>query len=120
MDILKLIALIIVGLGIYNVWILRFKKSTEYRGGSASNLKEEFETYGLPYWFMVLIGAAKLILATALLAGIWFPFLIRPAAAGMAVLMIGAVAMHVKVGDPVKKSMPAVAMLLLSLFLAFV
>lgn len=120
MDILRLIAQVIVGLGIYNVWILRFKQSTDYRGGGAKNLQEEFEVYGIPYWAMLLIGGAKLLLATALLAGIWFPDLVKPAALGMAFLMTGAVGMHVKVGDPIKKSLPAATMLILSLFIAFV
>ena len=111
---------IVIALGIANVWLLRSGKSTGWRGGAATNMKEELEVYGLPSWFMGLIGTLKLLLAAALIAGIWFPVVTQPAAAGLAALMLGAVAMHVKVKDPPKKSLPAFTMLLLSLFVAFV
>jgi hypothetical protein len=62
----------------------------------------------------------KLLLAVLLVAGIWFPAVTQPAAIGMAVLMLGAVVMHVKVKDPPKKSLPAFTMLVLSLVVAFV
>ena len=32
-DIIKLI----IGLGLINVWVLRYNKKTEYRGGAANN-----------------------------------------------------------------------------------
>jgi len=44
----------------------------------------------------------------------------RPAAYGMAVLMLGAIVMHFKVKDPLKKSLPAFTMLLLSLIVTFI
>jgi hypothetical protein len=37
----------------------------------------------------------------------------------MAVLMAGAVGSHVKVGDPLQKSLPSFSLLLLSLFIAY-
>jgi len=105
---------IIVALGLLNVWLLRAGSSSEYRGGGAQSLKEEFAEYGLPEWFFYLIGALKLGSAVALLVGIWLPVLVQPAAALVVALMLGAVAMHLKVGDPVKKMLPAAAMLLMS------
>jgi hypothetical protein len=68
---------------------------------------------------MMLVGALKLLLAAALIAGIWVPDLTLPAALGMAVLMLGAIAMHLKVKDPARRSLPALCMLLLSLVVAF-
>jgi hypothetical protein len=118
MDTIVLVLQIIVALGIYNVWLLRYGKATGYRGGTARSLKEEFEVYGLPGWFMWVVGALKLLFATLLLVGIWVPAVTRPAAAGMAVLMLGAVAMHIKVKDPVKRALPASVMLVLSLIVA--
>ncbi|MEM8495900.1 MAG: DoxX family protein [Planctomycetota bacterium] len=112
-------AQIIVALGIFNVWLLRFNRSTGYRGGDAQNMREEFAAYGLPAWFMYTIGALKLAFAVALLAGFWISELIVPAGVGMAALMLGAVAMHLKVGDPPKRAAPAAAMLILSLAAAF-
>jgi hypothetical protein len=109
---------VIIGLGIFNVWILRYGKPTQWRGGEATNMREEFEAYGLPLWFMQVIRFLKLLFAACLIAGIWVPILTKPAAIGMAVLMLGALAMHVKVKDPVKKSLPAFTMLVLSVIVA--
>ena len=109
---------LIIGLGIYNVWLLRFGRSTNWRGGDAQNLREEFEVYGLPGWFMAIVGALKLTFATMLIAGVWFPALTKPAAIGMAVLMLGAVSMHVKVRDPMLKSLPAFSLFALCLTVA--
>lgn len=109
---------VVIALGIFNVWLVRFGKSTAWRGGNAQNMKEEFETYGLPAWSVKLVGFLKLLFAIALIVGIWIPDLVRPAAWGIAILMLGAVAMHVKVKDPLKKSLPALTMLALSLFVA--
>ena len=108
---------IIVSLGLLNVWLLRFKKSTEYRGGHAQSLKEEFATYGLPLWFMYLIGVLKIGSAIALLVGLWVPSYVQPAAALVVFLMLGALAMHFKVRDPLKKSIPAALMLAMGLFI---
>jgi len=118
MDILKIVFQVIIALGIFNVWILRYGKSTGYRGGNAANMKEEFAAYGLPFWFMLVISAIKLLLAVLLIAGIWFPVVTQPAAVAMAALMLGAVAMHFKVQDPLKKSLPAFAMLVMSIVVA--
>ena len=98
-------------LGLLNVWLLRFNQSTSYRGGAAGTMVEEFAAYGLPVWFAYLIGSLKIGAALALIAGIWFHALVLPAAALVCILMLGALAMHAKIGDPVKKSVPALGML---------
>ena len=43
----KNIIKLIIGLGLINVWVLRYNKKTEYRGGAANNMLEEFHSYGL-------------------------------------------------------------------------
>lgn len=118
MPTLVLSAQIVIALGIANVWLLRAQKTTAYRGGGAQNMKEEFEVYGLPEGFMKAIGAAKMLLAAALVVGIWVPVLVQPAAIAMAALMLGAVSMHVKVSDPPLKALPALTMLALAVFVA--
>ena len=118
MHILRLVAQIVIALGIFNVWVVRYGKATTYRGGSARNMREEFAAYGLPSWALYVVGTLKISLAIALVAGLWVPVLVRPAAVGMAVLMVGAIAMHLKVGDPAQKSLPAVGMLVLSILAA--
>jgi hypothetical protein len=111
---------VIIALGIFNVWILRYGKSTAWRGGEAQNMKEEFQIYGLPGWAVGVIGFLKLLFAASLIAGLWVPALTQPAAIGLAVLMLGAVLMHIKVKDPLKKSLPAFSVLVLCLIVAFV
>ena len=108
---------IIVGCGLLNVWLLRFNRPTAYRGGSAANMLEEFATYGLPAWSCYLVGFLKVASAIGLLAGLIYPALALPAAGIVAVLMLGALGMHVKVGDPAKKSLPALSVLFLSLII---
>lgn len=120
MQYLVMLCQIIIALGIFNVWIIRYGKETSWRGGEAKNMKEEFAAYGLPNGFMVVIGAAKILLAICLIIGLFVPALVKPAATAMALLMIGAVSMHVKVKDPVQKSLPAFTMLVLSLVVAMV
>jgi uncharacterized membrane protein YphA (DoxX/SURF4 family) len=111
-------AQVLIALGILNVWLLRFNKPTPYRGGTAKTMREEFAVYGLPSWSMWVVGGLKILFALSLLAGFWLPELIRPAAIGMAILMLGAIAMHTRVGDAAKKAVPASAVLLLSLVVA--
>ena len=109
---------VVIALGIFNVWFLRFCKPTAWRGGTATNMKEEFAAYGLPSWAVGVIGFLKVTLAVLLLVGLWVPELVRPAAIGMAILMGGAIAMHVKAKDTPKKSLPAFTMLVLSVIVA--
>ena len=110
-----------VALGLLNVWLVRAKASTAYRGGSAQSLKEEFATYGLPDWTFYVVGILKVGSALLLLLGIWVksPDLVRPPALVVAGLMVGALAMHAKVKDPLTKSLPALAMLLMCVALWF-
>lgn len=106
---------IILAAGLVNVWLVRFRKPTKYRGGGAANMEQEFRAYGLPTWFMYIIGTAKMIIAALLAIGLWIPAVVVPAAAVLAVLMIGAVAMHIKVRDPLMKMLPAMAMLAMAI-----
>lgn len=105
---------VVVGLGLLNVWLLRSSNSTPYRGGDARSLREEFAAYGLPLWVFYLTGALKIGSGVLLIAGLWIPSLVAPAAGIVVALMIGALAMHVKVSDPPLKSLPALAMLAMS------
>lgn len=111
--------LIIAG-GLLNVWLFRNSKSTHYRGGSAKNLKEEFQTYGLPDFVYYIVGFLKITSALILLAGFWMPSLNLYAASIVAFLMFGALSMHIKAKDPFKKSIPALAMLIMSLILVYI
>ena len=110
---------LIIGFGILNVWLLRYNKETAFRGGNSKNLKEEFKFYGLPNWFFILIGIIKVSLAILLIIGVWFENLTFYSTIGIAILMIGALLMHLKVKDPIKKSLPAISILLMLISIIF-
>jgi hypothetical protein len=105
---------VVVGLGLLNVWLVRARSATSYRGGEARNLKEEFAEYGLPAAAFYVVGALKIIAGVILIAGIWLDLPVQLAAGVVAVLMLGAVAMHVKVKDPAMRAVPAFLMLVMS------
>jgi len=105
---------LVVGLGLLNVWLVRSKSATAYRGGEATSLQEEFAVYGLPKAAFLVVGALKVTAAVVLIAGVWVSLPVQLAAGVVAALMVGALAMHVKVGDPIKKAVPAGVMLVLS------
>ena len=102
---------LIISIGLINVWLLRFNKTTEYRGGNAKNMNEEFIAYGLPEWSMYLVGFLKVAIAIMLIVSIWIEELLFYNLIVLAALMIVAVFMHLKVKDPIKKSYPALSIL---------
>ena len=109
---------LVVGLGLLNVWLIRRSGPTGYRGGHAKSLRGEFDTYGLPDWMFYVVGGLKVVAGLALIVGIWVPSIVRPAALIVAALMVGAIAMHLKVKDPMQRSLPALAVLLMCLWIA--
>lgn len=115
MELLSTVLQLVVGLGLLNVWLVRPRSTTAYRGGGATSLRDEFAVYGLPSAAFFVVGALKVTSAIVLIAGVWVPALPVTIAAGViAALMVGAILMHVKVGDPVKKAVPATLMLAMS------
>lgn len=117
MDFIIVATKVIIFISIINIWFFRFSKKTPYRGGDASSMKAEFATYGLSETMVYFIGTLKVLSAISLLVSIWVTPLAIPASALMALLMIGAIFMHIKVKDPLKKSLPAFIFLLLSLLI---
>lgn len=115
MEILGLALQVIVALGLLNVWLIRAGKATPYRGGEAKSMPEEFAAYGLPAAMMYVVGGLKILIALAMLGGIWLPALIVPAAAVLIVLMLGAFVMHLKVKDPFIKAVPSLLMLAMAI-----
>lgn len=118
MDYLIIALKLVVSLGILNVWLLRRDKPTPYRGQSATNLREEFAVYGLPFPVYCAVGVSKVALALALLVSIWVPGLAQPAALALGGLMLVAFGMHLKVRDPILKALPSVAVLAMCLAVA--
>lgn len=104
----------VVGLGLLNVWVVRARSATAYRGGAATSLRSEFAVYGLPPAVFYVVGGLKLSAALLLIAGVFVELPVAVGAAIVAALMVGAVGMHVKVGDAARKSVPAMSMLAMS------
>lgn len=110
---------VVVALGLLNVWLIRNGKPTDYRGKDAKNLKQEFLAYGLPEIAYYIVGALKILSAVLLLAGFYIPRLIPVGAGVVTFLMLGALMMHMKVSDPLKKSLPALSVLIMSSIILF-
>ncbi len=111
---------LIISIGLINVWLFRFNKTTEYRGGSAKNMKEEFIAYGLPEWSMYFVGFVKVAIAIMLIISIWVEELLLYNLIVLAALMIAAVFMHLKVKDPIKKSYPALSILFMIALIMYI
>ncbi|HCK11169.1 MAG TPA: hypothetical protein DHW45_14935, partial [Candidatus Latescibacteria bacterium] len=97
----------------------RVNRETNWCGGDARSMREEFTVYGLPSWAMPTVGTMKVGCALSLLLGIVAPSFTAPAALGLATLMLGAVVMHTKIKDPIVKSLPAFSLLLLCAFVMY-
>lgn len=100
-------AQIIVALSIAIVWIFRY-----------DNIVKEFKQYGLSDFVRVLIGSTKIVLATLLVVGIWYPTLILIPTILMAFLMLSAQYFHFKVKNPWHKHLPSLVLLGLCVFIA--
>ncbi|NKC31289.1 DoxX family protein [Falsiroseomonas selenitidurans] len=66
-----------------------------------------FAHFGYPLWFMYAIGAIEFAAGFALLQA----RLLMPAVAVLGVVLLGAVASHLRVGDPPAMALPAVVAL---------
>lgn len=105
----SIIAQIIVALSIVIVWVFRFP-----------NVEKEFKQYHLSDLVRNIVGATKIALSTLLIAGIWYPDLVLIPALLLAFLMVSAQYFHFNAGNPWKKHMPSLLLLILCLFIAAV
>ena len=119
MVILKTILQIIIAFSIFNVWIIRVNKATQYRGGNSKDMITEFAAYGLSKIFVYFVGSIKIISAIFLLIGIWLPVFTTPAASIISLLMLGAITMHLKIKDPIIKTLPSMIMFVFSVGVLF-
>ncbi len=119
MEYLEIIIKLIISLSVLNVWLLRADKPSQWRGANAASLKDEFEAYGLSAGVMKVVGFVKIVLALMILASIFYPPIEEIGAIGMAIMMLGAIAMHIKIKDELKRSLPAFIFLSLSVIILF-
>lgn len=117
---LDILLKIIVSFSILNVWLIRANKASLYRAGNATSIKEEFAAYGLPESIMKTVGFVKCVLAILLLVSIVYKPVEFYAIGGICLMMIGAIAMHFKIGDAANKSMPAALFFVMTLVTLFI
>lgn len=75
-------------------------------------MHSSFATLGLPSWFGYFIGACEIAGAI----GIWIPRLAAFAAAGISIIMLGAIYFHV-IYTPLSGAVPALVVLLCCIFI---
>ena len=117
---ISIVLKIIVGLSILNVWLIQPKKATNWRGGDAKTLLEEFEVYSLSKTFCYFVGFLKVGLSLILLASIQFESLTLIGSLGLAVLLLGSILMHLKIKDKLIKSFPAFLFLVMNLAIVYI
>lgn len=99
---------ITVAISVVYVWTFRFH-----------NVLKEFEQFGLNDLTRNIVGATKIVLATLLVLGIWYPELVFIPSILMGLLMIGAQYFHFKISNPFVKHLPSLILLILSAFIAY-
>ncbi|MEO5722449.1 MAG: DoxX family protein [Chthoniobacterales bacterium] len=98
----------LVAASIFFVWVVRYP-----------NIIEEFQQYRLPDWLRDFVGILKITFAILLLVGIGRPRAAMLGGLGIALLMAGAFVTHLRVKNPPFKMLPCVALLLISLVIAY-
>lgn len=109
----------VVSFSILNVWLLRYNRPSQWRGGNSKSLLEEFHAYGLSTQLAYVVGFIKVALSVLLLISIFWEPATFFAATGIILMMAGAIAMHFKIQDPIKKSLPAILFLSLSVLILY-
>jgi len=110
---------IIVGVSIINVWLIQPNKPSKWRGGDATTITEEFSVYGLSKTFYYIVFAVKVGLAILLLVSIKYDVFSLYSSIGLAALLGGSIAMHLKVKDALFKSFPAFLFMVMNLIIAY-
>ena len=107
-DILQLL----IGASILIIWVTRTTVVSSYRVGNAQTLSEEFTEAGFTQGVYQVMRVLKPIFAFLLVIGIVYkPFFI-PCMTFTTLAMAGAVYAHYKVGDNIKKMVPAITLLI--------
>lgn len=107
-DVLQLV----IGVSIVIIWVARTTVASAYRVGNAQTLSQEFTEAGLTQGVYQVMRVLKPIFAFLLVIGIVYkPFFI-PCMTFTTLAMAGAVYAHVKVGDNIKKMLPAITLLM--------
>lgn len=107
MQIVMIILQFFIAFSIFNVWVLRYR-----------TMASDFQQFGLPTWLRNIVGAIKIFFSIMLIAGVWNYSFTIVGGIGIAVLMVSAVAVHIKEKDPVSKMWPAIVLAILAIAVA--
>ena len=99
----------LVAASVFFVWVVRY-----------ANIVQEFKQYGLPDWLRDLVGISKLTFSLLLLIGIERGLFAVMGGAGIALLMVGALGVHLRVKNPVFKMLPSLTLLVFSTAIALI
>jgi uncharacterized membrane protein YphA (DoxX/SURF4 family) len=92
-------------------------------GGSklagADQMKQDFDRFKYPRWFMYFTGALEIVAALGVLAGIFVPILAVLSGLLIAAVMIGAISTHVRMKDPGSRIAPPLVLLALAIVVVF-
>ena len=80
-------------------------------------MKREFDRYGLGSQ-RTLVGGLQMCAAIGLLAGLSHPWMGRSAAAGLALMMLVAVGVRIRIKDTLLQTIPALIYLALNAYLS--
>lgn len=107
MEKLLILSQLVLGPSVAFVWIFRY-----------DNVVKEFKQFGLSDLTRNFVGAAKIAMATLIIAGIWIPSLVQIPALMMGMFMVAAQYFHFKIKNPFNKHLPSLVLLLLCVFIA--
>ena len=97
---------VILSISLFYVWVVRYK-----------NITEEFKGYNYPYWFRDFTGILMLSFSAMIMKN--KTELIILGCLGLIVQMLGALWTHYMVQNPLKKTIPAFAVLGICLFILY-
>tara|TARA_B100001564_G_C20537315_1_gene622654 strand:- start:549 stop:908 length:360 start_codon:yes stop_codon:yes gene_type:complete len=97
---------IILSISLFFVWVVRYE-----------NITAEFKGYNYPYWFRDFIGILMLSFSTMIMKN--KNELIILGCLGIIILMLGALWTHYIVQNPLRKTIPAFAVLGLCLIIVY-
>ena len=97
---------VILSISLYYVWVVRYK-----------NIKEEFKGYNYPYWFRDFTGILMLSFSAMIMKN--KTELIILGCLGIIIQMLGALWTHYMVQNPLRRTIPAFAVLGLCLFIIY-
>lgn len=99
----------LVAASIFFVWVVRYP-----------NIVVEFQQYKLPDWLRDSLGIVKLTLSLMLLIGIDRGRFAIGGGIGLGLLMVAALATHLRVKNPIVKMLPSLTLLAFSMLIVLI